>query len=211
MNEKQNKNEDDTFYQELDQHRAHNSCCSCSTLAILFVALTILLCFTVGWGWWKITREIQFPNFSSKITNLNELKNKIANSAKSNSDQIQIPLSESELNYLIGGGFSFGNFLFRNPQAKINSDKITIYAELVKPLNAKIKFTSIPVANKGKVEFPVNEFDAGNMKLPGFVLDKFSPMLSGFISGKLEIFYSKIYVDEVKLEEGKMLIIGKGK
>jgi len=206
-----NPKEDDTFYDDMDKSRIHNSCCSCYSLIVLFIISTVLICFGVGWIYWKVTREIKIPNFSSKIANLNELKTRISDSLKTSNDQIEIPLREAEFNYLIGEGFSFGNFLFQNPQAVIDNDKITIYADLVKPLNAKVKFTTIPVANKGRVEFPVSEFDAGNMKISGFILNQFSPMLSQFISSKLELFYNFVYVDNVRLEQSKIIIIGKGK
>jgi len=205
---KSEQQEKESFYEELDEKKSHQSCCTCQTLAIFFLIILIVLASGVIYIYWQITREKSFPANLPGVS-LTQLNDKLKNLKSAANTPVEMSVDESELAFLLNEGISFENFLLKDVQVSINPTNILIYGSLTKPFSSKVVITAVPEAKDGKVNFKVTNISAGNFNLPAIVAERLGENLSNSLSNKMIMLYSKITVNEVKLADKKMILSGK--
>lgn len=203
----------DKFYEELDKTKVHQSCCTCQTLAILFLTILIILAGTIFYIYYQVTREkvfsfkipsISLDNFNKKLSNLKTAQ-------ADQSGQIQITLTDEDLSALLSEGLSLQSFLLKDIQVQILPTEILIYGRLVKPLKSKVVISALPSSKDGKINFEVTGVTAGNFNFPKFINAEIGKSLTNLVNAKLEPIYTKFEVQETNLEENKLIINGKAK
>lgn len=197
------------FYDELDSHRVHKSCCSLNSMIFLAVIIFVLLASGFYFvyskiknqsiGLSKITNNFSWDNFQKKFDNL----------VPTGDGRYSLVLGEDDLSGLFYGGLSAESFLLKDIQAIIDPTKVLIYGNLTKPLNSKVIITALPKVIDGKVQFEVNNTLAGSLNLPAFLNSQIATTLSDNLNDKISLIYQKITVEEIQLKESKMIITGK--
>ena len=196
------------FYQELDEHRAHASCCTCQTIVILFSLILVVALLIVFYLFWR---------FNQEKANIAKLPQKISSEILSNKfninttdlSQVEIPISDSDLTKILSSGFNLDNFLLQDIQAMINEKEIILFGQLLSPIKSKVVISAVPKVQDGKIRMEVKELKTGSLNWPEFLAKGLSNNISGFLNQKIWLIYQTINVDAVTLGDGKMVIKGK--
>lgn len=198
----------DKFYKELDEHRAHASCCTCQTMVIFFVFVLLIALTIVFYLFWRFNKEKEnFSKLPQKISS-EILANKF-NLSTSDLSQVEIPVSDDDLTKILSTGFSFDNFMLKDIQTFINEKEIIIFGELLSPIKSKLVISAEPKVKDGKIEMEVKSVKSGGVNWPGFLAKTLSGNISGFLNQKIWLIYKTVNVESVVLEEGQMIIKGK--
>lgn len=206
-----NTEKEEDFYRELDKKSLHQSCCTCQTLAIFFVGLLLILSSTIFFLYWQISRGGGLRFGIAQVATIKDLQNKLTLSAPDATGSYQLILSADELNTVMNEGLSISDFILKDTVVSINPNEILIYGNLVKPLNAKIVFSTKPSVENGKLVLTVTKITAGNITLPGFFFKEATASLNDLLDKKLVTFYNKATVTSVSLDSNTMIINGKTK
>lgn len=199
---------DDKFYEDLDQEKSHQSCCSCQTMALFFLFILFLLIGGVFYFYYQFTSDkIVIPNLTNNFS-ASKISDQLIGLKPDELGQVQIKLGEKELTTLLAGGLSFQNFILKDVQANINPDEIIIYGSLIKPLNSKVVIGLVPHVENNKIKFEVKSIQSGKIQLPEFIIKKIGQNLNDSINTKFSLIYLKINVQEVFLEDHTMTIKG---
>lgn len=204
-------NDEEKFYDELDDKKAHDSCCTCQTIVILFIIILILGLAIVVYLYFQITRgnlSINPPAISATQANFDT---KVKDIKLDNSGEFQIILTPDDLNSLLNNGISTSNFALNNISTSINSSNVLIYGTLIKPINSKVAIETTPRVSSFKIVLDVNKITAGSINLPNFLTQSISNSISDSFNQKMEILYKSYIIDKVSLEENKMIITGQKK
>ena len=124
----------DEFYHELDEKTAHNSCCTCQTLTILFISFLIILVGTIFYLYWQITRGGILYLPSIRNASVQDFNQKLQNPAVSG-NQVTLMLTADEFNAVLNNGLTISNFVIKDVNLSINPKEFLIYGNLIKPLN----------------------------------------------------------------------------
>lgn len=202
--------DENRFYKEVDEKRSHNSCCTCQTMLIFFVIIFIITIFGVYYFYKQITNSNIKFNLPDITASFDEVKNKFSKMDFSGKD-ISLPVSEEELSVLIKDGFNLESLSLKDLQTTINPESIIIYGDLIKPINSKIAMETIPEIIDNRIYFRVDSIKAGKLNLPKFIADRYAESLSENLAQKISVIYNNFTVEEVILQDKKMLIKGKKK
>lgn len=205
-----NSNDADKFYDELDKTKVHQSCCTCQTLAILFLTILIILAGGLFYIYYQITREKVF-SFKLPTVTLQDFNKKLTDLKPDQSGQIQITLTDRDMSALLSEGLSLQSFLLKEIQVQIMPTEILIYGRLVKPLTSKVVISTIPKVQDGKINFEVTGITAGNLNFPKFLNNQIGESLTDLVNAKLAPVYTKFEVQEINLEENKLILTGKAR
>jgi uncharacterized protein YpmS len=206
---KSNSKEDDKFYEELDQDKTHGSCCTCYTLSLLFVFILLTLAVGSFYLYRQISSEKIFPLNVNLRTSLQDLTNRF-NSLKLDAFNLAtVELSEQDLNAIMSGGFSFQNFILKDVQTSIMQDEIILYGSLIKPLSSKVVIGMKPRVENGKIVFEVQSVQAGKLKIPKFMNLQIENNLNNSMDAKLGIVYEKLLIEDVRVEDRKIIMKGR--
>jgi len=208
--------DEDKFYREMDVKKIHQSCCTCQTLTILFILLFFFLAGTFSYVLWQVKSK-PIGDFSLKslpssmATVLKGFQGKLDELKSEKSKEVQITITEQEFTAMVAEGFSFDQFVLRDSLVKIDEANVTLYSNLVKPLNSRIIIKTIPTVKEGKLSFEITSIKTGMLELPKFLVIKISNNLSGLISGKINSVYNRMEIEKIDLKNGRMILTGKGK
>lgn len=209
MSKNDDQKENDKFYSELDQDKVHGSCCTCQTLALLFIFILIIASIGSFFLYKQITSiKITPLNFNSKIS-FNDFTNRINAIKIEDSKSTEIDLSEDDFNVLLSEGLSVQNFILKDIQTNIVPDNFTINGSLVKPLSSKVVVNLEPVIVDGKIKFEIKKIQAGKLDIPKFMWTKIETNLNKSFDLKLALIYQKINIDEIVLGDKELIIKGK--
>lgn len=201
------KNQEDEFYDELDQKHVHRSCCTGQTMIIFFVVLLIM---AIG-GTFYCYRKIKKINFSSKtVQSTFQDKNNFFEKLKLDPSQttFEIVVTSEELTAIAAEGISGRNFIIKNIQAIIQNESIDIYGSLVKPLSSQIKIQTMPKVDNGKIKFEIQKFTAGDLNLPKFISNEVADVLNKTMDQKFQELYANYQVQNINLFDDTMIISG---
>lgn len=209
MSKIDNEKENDKFYSELDQDKVHGSCCTCHTLAMLFIFILLIAGIGSFFLYKQITSIKVSPlNFNSKIS-FNDFTNRLdaikINDSKSN----EIALSEEDFNVLLSEGLSVQNFILKDIQTSILASGMVINGGLVKPLSSKVIVDLEPAIVNGKIKFEIKKIQAGTLSIPKFMWSKIETNLNKSFDLKLALIYQKISIEEIVLGDRELIIKGK--
>ncbi len=210
LNEIKPKDDEEKFYQELDEKKAHGSCCTCQTLAILFTVIFFLGLGGVFYLYFQITHGGFTESFNAFLPTT-DFASKIKNIQPDTSGEFQIVLTSNDLSNLLNDGFSTQNFILKDIHTSINSSNILIYGTLVKPLSSKVVITAIPVVADGKINLEIKKISAGNLNLPSFIASNLSSSISNLLNQKTALLYKNHQVTKIQLGENQTTIIGRKK
>ncbi len=206
-----NNNRDaDKFYEELDKSKVHQSCCTCQTLAILFLTILVILGGGLFYIYYQVTREKVF-SFKLPSISLQSFNQKLGNLKSDELGNIQMTLTNEDVSALLSEGLSFQSFILKDIQVQIMPGEMIIYGRLVKPLKSKVVISTVPKPKDGQIEFEVKSITAGNLNFPKFVNVQIAKSLTGLVNAKLAPIYQKFSVQEINLEENKLILKGKAK
>ncbi len=209
MSKVENEKENDKFYSELDQDKVHGSCCTCHTLALLFIFILIVASIGSFFLYRQITSIKVSPlNFNSKIS-FNDFTNRLNAIKIDSSSGTEIALSEDDFNILMSEGLSIQNFILKDIQTSITSAGITISGSLVKPLSSRVVVDLEPVIVNGKIKFEVKKIQAGKLDIPKFMWKKIEVNLNKSLDTKLALIYAKMSVEEIVLGDKELIVKGK--
>lgn len=209
MSKIDNEKEDEKFYSELDQDRVHGSCCTCQTLALLFIFILLILGVGSFYLYKQITSVKIAPLNSNLRTSFNDLTNRLNALKSADFSQTSITLSEQDLNAIMSGGLSVQNFILKDIQTAIVPEGVTIYGSLVKPLASKIVIDSNPVIENEKIKFKITSIKAGKLKLPKFIATTIENNFNQSLDTKFGLVYTKMTIEEVILGERELTMTGR--
>lgn len=199
---------DDKFYEDLDQEKSHQSCCSCQTMVLFFLFILFLLIGGVFYLYYQFTSDkIVIPNLTNNFS-ASKISDQLIGLEPDELGQVEIKMGEKELTTLLSGGLSFQNFILKDVQTNINPDEIIIYGSLIKPLNSKVVIGLVPHVENNKIKFEIKSIQSGKIKLPKFIVKNIGQNLNDSINTKFSLIYLKINVQEVFLEDHTMTIKG---
>lgn len=200
--------EENKFYQELDEKKSHQSCCTCQTLAILMFLVLLVAGGAVFYLYRQITKEKIFPANLPVAGSLAGFNQKLKELKPAADGQVSVSVSEEELTSLSAEGFSAENLILKDIKFSINEQNILIYGTLAKPVSAKVVATAVPRVQDGQVKFEIINTTAGQLNLPAILNRKVSQIVADSLSAKLSLIYQKVKIREVKLNRGKMILTG---
>lgn len=204
-----NKDSAEDFYKELDEKRAHNSCCTFPTLIVLFFIILFIAVGGILYLYFQIKSGGLFTSNKVTIT-LSDAQNKIKN-LKSVGSETQLEFSNVELAAILSHGISAENFVLQDLTASISSENILFYGNLTTPINSKVVINAIPEISNGKVNFKVSQVMAGNLHLFQFLDKSIESRLNENFTTKMNLFYAGYDATGVKLEQNKLIINGRKK
>lgn len=202
--------EENKFYAEMDQQKFHQSCCTCQTMMILFSIILIILAGGIFYLYWQITREKVF-SFHLPTISLQNFSQKINNLKADDAGNLQIALTDEDMTALLSEGLSFQLLLLKDIQVQILPNQMLIYGTLVKPLKSKVVIGTIPKPKNGQIDFEITSVSAGNFNFPKFLENQIGKSLTSLVNAKLSPVYQKFSVEEINLENNKLIIKGKAK
>lgn len=205
-----NSNDSERFYDEMDKTKVHQSCCTCQTLAILFLTLLIILAGGIFYIYYQVTREKVF-SFKLPTISIQDFNKKLTDLKADQSGQLQITLTNEDMSALLSEGLSLQSFLLKEIQVQIMPTETLIYGRLVKPLKSKVVISAVPRVKDGKINFEVSGITAGNLNFPKILNDQVGKSLTDLVNTKLAPIYAKFDVQEIILEENQLIIKGKAK
>lgn len=204
-----NKDSFDSFYDDLDKTRAHDSCCTFQTMIILFIIILILAIGGILYLYFQIKSGGLFTSNKVAIS-LSDAQNKIKN-LKVTNGEAQITLSNVELAAILDTGLSAENFVLQDLTTSISSENILFYGNLIKPMSTRVVINTIPEISSGKVSFQVKQVTAGNLHLFQFINQSIESRLNENFTTKMSLFYTSYDAVEVKLDQNKLIINGRKK
>lgn len=209
MNSGNDKNKaSDDFYRELDNKRAHSSCCSFPTLAVF---LSIVLLFAIGalfFLYYEVTSNKNIFDFKKPKATIG-FENKIAELNKN--ENISLVLSSDDLSNLLNTGFTIQNFVLKDIRTTINPQNVLIYGNLTSPINSKVVITTTAQVKNNELYLEVIKISAGSLNFPKFVAVRWSDQVTELINKKMILLYATYNVKSVNLDIDKMTINGKRK
>lgn len=209
MSKNDDQKENDKFYSELDQDKIHGSCCTCQSLALLFIFILIIASIGSFFLYKQITSIKVSPlNFNSKIS-FNDFTNRLNAIKLDNSGIADVTLSESDFDVLMSEGINVQNFILKDIQTNIAPEGMQITGTLVKPLSSKVVVSLDPVVVSGKIKFEIKKIQAGKLDIPKFMLPKIESSLNKSMDVKLSLIYQKINIEEIVLAERELILKGK--
>lgn len=200
--------EENKFYQELDEKKSHQSCCTCQSLAVLMFLILLIFGGAVFYLYRQITKEKIFPANLPSAGSLAGFNQKLKDLKPAADGQVSVSVSEEELTSLLAEGFSAENVILKDIRFSINEQNILIYGTLIKPISAKVVMTALPRIQDGRVKFDIINTSAGQLSLPAILNRKVSQIVADSLSAKLGLIYQKAEIREVKLNRGKMILTG---
>jgi len=204
------KENSEKFYKELDEHRAHASCCTCQTLVIFFSLILIVLIFLTVYLFWRFNQEkskiVQLPQ---KITN--EILSKQFKISTGEMGSVEIPVDDNSLSKLLNSGFSFDNFTIKDIQTIINPNEVIIIGKLLSPINTKLVISVVPQVKDGKIDLSVKSVRSGSLTWPDFLAKTLTNNLKNFFNQKFWLINQTINLETIELQDGKMILKGKVK
>lgn len=207
-NDQNKESSNDEFYQELDQKKLHQSCCTCHTLVILFGFFLIIVSGSIFYLYWQVTHGGMLRSGNNKSVTIKDFDNKLNNVAVED-NIFTLSLTADELNSVLTKGLSVDDFILKDIVTSINPSEVLIYGNLVKPLNAKVMITCLPTAAGGKIKLQVTKISAGSVNLPAILNRKVSDNITTLLDRKFENFYKKNTVEQVSLNQDTILVSGK--
>lgn len=205
ISRKSNK-DNDSFYKELDEKKAHNSCCTCQSLLIL---LFLMLIFSTGILFYLYFVSTKGGFFPFSNSNSSDVLKRIENINQNKIEPLVIEISENDLDEILNSVPLSGNLLLKNIKSDITSENIFLYGNLIKPISSKITITVKPKAKNGEVFFEINKLTLGDLKLFNLLSNTFSDNLSNLFNTQMKEVYNNYTVEKIELLDGKMIIYGK--
>lgn len=205
----ENQKDQDEFYKDLDEKKAHSSCCSFPTLVIFFVIILVLAIAILFFLYYQITHGGSIFDNSKKATAGIEFSQKINDIKPTETGTFQIILSSDDLSNLLNSGLTAENFVLKDIRTSIGTENIQIYGTLIKPMSSKVVITVVPKVSNGKLALNVSKASFGKLNLTGFIAAKLSKTATNLLNQKMAVLYKNYEVESVSLEIDKMLIMGK--
>jgi hypothetical protein len=197
------------FFGEMDQKKAHQSCCTCQTMGLLFGLILILTSFGLIYIYWQITR-IKVSSFSLPDTNIiQQVSSKFSDIISQKSQTIEFNINDSELTTTFSSGLSLSSFALKDIQTQIMPGNVLIYGSLFKPLKSKVVISAVPKVKDSKIYLETTGITAGNLNIPKFLYNQINMALNSSLDNKFVLLYQVYNIDEVSSEEGKMVVKGK--
>lgn len=203
----QNQNQEDDFYSELDEKTQSSSCCTCQSMAILFILILIISVFFSVWA----GREIKSVNWKFwqkySVQDTQSINNKLKNT--SGNSEIELIFTSKELTSLFGNGISNLFFEIKNPEFEITKEKILLTGKLTRPLKTDVNIDILPEVRNEKVYSKITKISANNVTLPSLLGGEVEKALNGLIDSQFKTVYDRYGITSVSLDTDKLIIKGK--
>ena len=176
---------------------------------MLFLITLIAILIGAFYLYHQIT-SLKISPLNLKInSSQSEVENKFKN--LNQSGDVEVSLSEDELNAILSGGLSFQSFVLKDTQTSIAANQIILYGDLIKPLSSKVAIGLLPEVVDGKINFKIKDVVTGNLNLPSFLNKKIEKSFNDSVDAKLSFIYNNISINTVELKDSTMVIKGRSK
>lgn len=206
--EKENSQENEKFYVELDRDREHGSCCTCYSLSLFFIFILVIAIIGSFFIYKQVTSGGLFPFSLNNKSSMTDLINKIDQIKSDSINQTEISISEDDLNLLFSGGFNLQNFILKDVQTSIGPDSVIVYGNLVKPFSSKTVVSLVPTIENGKIKFVLQSVEAGKLKIPKFLFGQIEKVFNSAIDAKMSLIYDKVTITDASLQDRKIILKG---
>lgn len=206
LKNQEDENLEHAFYSDLDKKTEKKSCCSCYTLAILFIIAAIIVVLLALYLLKTFRGKEITPNFSN--VNAGELIGNKLNQIK-DEPTLKLAISSSELTALLDAGVNSFNLELQEPKVDITDSEIIISGKQKQFFSSTIVINVLPVVKNEKVYLRVIKVKSWNLPMPGMLSAGFEKTLNNILDKRLQDVYDKYKVTDIQLEEGQMTIFGK--
>jgi len=176
---------------------------------IIFFGIIFLV---VGMAVFFLFRFLKQTNLSSQISTVITAKSSLLgklNFGQVKNPEIQIPVSEEELNSLFSNGIQSSILELHDITIQINELNLEILAQAKKPIRTPVQILARPVVNDDKIKLAVTNVKIGRLPIPGLMRSGLQNALNGVLDKNFQNLYENYRVTEIKLEKDEMIIFGK--
>lgn len=172
-------------------------------LLFVFISLLAMLLYIRYSNIFHLNAPIKKPVYSGSVSDRikDQLKKQDAQS-----EEATLVLWEEDLTNLLG---STKDPILKNPQAKINKEKIVVSGKMNNIVGLKVEMSVVPKVENGKIVCDIKEIKALGVPAPKEISQKLNGQVSNYLDGAIKS--SNIEPTEISLHDQFVQIKGKRK
>jgi len=205
------RDDEEIIFGELDRKRAHQSCCTCQSMALFFILIVIILASGLYYIYWQITREKVFSFQLPSAVSMQDFTARLDGLKPDTKNSLSLNLSNDEVTALFSEGLSLQSFILQDAQVQVMPSQMLIYGRLTKPLTSKVVLSAVPKVQEGKIVLETTGVTAGNFNFPKVVYPLVNQSITERFNSKLSLVYAKFTIEDVQLNENSLTIKGKAR